>query len=79
MNNVSGPLRGGGDRAPEDDTSSPGDTRRAFRSLMNAVAEYIGTQPSPNLMRATASRIAQAVIATGDDLAKGGPNRWEGP
>jgi hypothetical protein len=46
---------------------------------MHGLAEYIGAQPSPNLMRATASRIAAAVYATADELAKGGPNRWEGP
>jgi hypothetical protein len=77
--NDSGRLRGGGGRSTEDEPPNPGDTRRAFHSLMCAVAEYIAAQPSPNLMRATASRIAQAVIATGDDLSKGGTNRWEGP
>lgn len=79
MINDSGRLRGGGGRSTEDQTSNPGETRRAFHGLMHPVAEYIARQPSANLKRAAASRIATAVLATGDSLAEGHPNRWEVP
>jgi hypothetical protein len=75
----SGPRRGVDGRTPEREPEAPEATRGAFHGLMSPLAEYIAKQPSPNLMRAAASRIAQAVIATGDDLASGGSNRWEGP
>jgi hypothetical protein len=57
----------GGPRAPKE----------AFRALIAPVAAYIAQRPSPAARRATARRIADAVIKTGDDLAQGGPNRWE--
>jgi hypothetical protein len=57
--------------------SGPQNTKAEFRRAVAPAAAYIALQPSPYLMRAAARRIAAAVIATGDELAQGGPNRWE--
>jgi hypothetical protein len=79
VSSTSDGRQGVGHRDPDGDTPDWREDSIRFRGLMNPIAQEIARQPTPGLMRAKASRIAAAVIATGADLAEGKPNRWEGP
>lgn len=78
MTDHSGRRQGVGARDPEGATAVRHTGRTAFHTLVYPVARYIAQQPTPDLMRAAAGCVAAAVLLTGDDLAKGGTNRWEG-